>query len=127
MEFVRKNLLDKAMISLDDLSLFLVTDKVEETVADVVGFYRVFHSMQYLPDGQLLFELHSPPAAKQLTVMNREFADILTNGRFELQDPPPSEAADTSRSSLVRLVFHFDRRNHGRLRKLIDWINAEVR
>ena len=40
---------------------------------------------------------------------------------------PPGEPADPELASLTRLVFHFNRRNHGRLRKLIDWINAEVR
>jgi uncharacterized protein (TIGR00730 family) len=127
MVFVRKNLLDRGMISLDDLSLLLITDRVDETVADVVTFYRVFHNMQYLPEGRLMFELRTAPTARQLTAMNREFADILIDGKYTLEDPPPSEAADASHSSFVRLVFHFDRRNHGRLRKLIDWINAEVR
>ena len=28
--------------------------------------------------------------------------------------------------TLAGLAFRFNRRNHGRLRKLIDWINAEV-
>lgn len=127
MEFVRKNLLEREMISPDDLSFLLVTDSVDETVADIVEFYRVFENMQYLPDGRLVFELSAAPTSRQLTALSREFADILSNGRFELQDPPPSEAADASRSNLTWLVFHFDRRNHGRLRKLIDWINAEVR
>ncbi|MEX2091280.1 MAG: hypothetical protein WD971_01320 [Pirellulales bacterium] len=56
----------------------------------------------------------------------REFADILTDGEFELHDAVPGEPADPELASLARLVFRFNRRNHGRLRKLIDWINAEV-
>jgi hypothetical protein len=126
LSFVKRNLLDRGMISLDDLSLMLVTDDVDATVADVVQFYRVFQSMQYVPEG-LMFQLRSVPSAQQLATMNRAFADILTDGKFELHDPPPSEAADTSLASFTRLVFQFNRRNHGRLRKLVDWINAEVR
>ena len=73
-------------------------------MADIVQFYRVFHSMQYVPE-----RLDVPTAfgadVQQLATMNREFADILTDGKFELHDPPPSEAADTSLASFTRLVL----------------------
>ncbi len=124
--FIRSNLLDGGMISADDLSLFLITDSVERTAADVVQFYRVFHSMQYILD-RLMFRLRHAPSNRQLAAINREFADILSDGEFELHDAVPGEPADPELASLARLVFRFNRRNHGRLRKLIDWINAEVR
>ena len=110
------------MISPEDLSLFRVTDSVDETVAEIARFYRVFHSMEYVPD-RLVLRLQRAPSAGQLATIQREFADILTDGKFELQDPPPGEAADPELAALARLVFHFNRRNHGRLRQLIDWIN----
>ena len=124
--FVRKNLLDGGMISPDDLSLLSITDNVDETVAHITQFYRVFHSMQYLPN-RLMFRLRSAPSDQQLATMNREFADFLAGGEFELLDSPLGEATDPEHAALTRLAFHFNRRNHGRLRKLVDWINAEVR
>ena len=124
--FVRKDLLDGGMISPDDLSLLQVTDDVEAAVAEVAQFYRVFHSMQYLSD-RLVFLLQRAPAASQLAEMKREFADILIDGKFELFNATTGEATDPDEASLARLVFHFNRRNHGRLRMLIDWINANVR
>ena len=126
LEFVRRNLLDEAMISPDDMSLLLLTDSVEATVADVVSFYRVFHSMLYVSD-RLMFRLRKAPSEKQLATINREFADILTDGEFALRDAPPGEPDDPEFATLARMQFHFNRRNHGRLRKLIDWLNAEVR
>ena len=124
--FVRKNLLDGGMISPDDLSLLQVTDDVDAAVADVVQFYRVFHSMLYLSD-RLVFQLQRAPAASQLAEMKREFADILIDGKFELFNATSGEATGPDVASLARLVFHFNRRNHGRLRMLIDWINANAR
>jgi hypothetical protein len=126
LEFVRRNLLDEGMISPDDMSLLLLTDSVEATVADVVSFYRVFHSMVYVSD-RLMLRLRKAPSEKQLATINREFADILTNGQFALRDAPPGEPDDAEFATLTRLQFHFNRRNHGRLRKLVDWLNAEMR
>jgi hypothetical protein len=103
-----------------------VTDDVDAAVADVVQFYRVFHSMLYLSD-RLVFWLQQAPAASQLAEMKREFADILIDGKFELFNATTGEATDPDEAALVRLVFHFNRRNHGRLRMLIDLINANVR
>ncbi len=125
--FVRENLLGEGMISVDDLSLLLVTDQLDEAVADIQQFYRVFHSMQYIPE-RLMFRLQRPPSERQLATINHVFADILVDGQFEIRhDPPPGEPVDSDLASLSRLVFHFDRRSHGRLRKLIDWINIEAR
>jgi uncharacterized protein (TIGR00730 family) len=126
LKFVRRNLLDEGMISPDDLSLFLLTESIDETVADVVTFYRVFHSMQYNND-RLMLRLKQKPTERQLATINREFADILTDGEFAFRDAPAGEPNEPEFAALSRLEFHFNRRNHGRLRKLIDWINAEVR
>ena len=124
--FIRKNLLDGGMISPDDLSLLVITDDVDKAVAEVAQFYRVYHSMQYLSD-RLMFRLRRAPTDGQLAAIQREFADLLTDGEFQLRDAPPGDASDAELASFARLVFHFNRRNHGRLRMLVDWINAEVR
>ena len=127
LSFIENDLLAGGMISRDDLSLLLITDSVDETVADVERFYRVFHSMQYIPD-RLMFRLRRRPTGEQLAKLDREFADILTDGKFELLgDAASGESDDPEIASLARLAFRFNRRNHGRLRKLVDWINAEVR
>jgi hypothetical protein len=94
-------------------------------VDEINRFYRVYHSMQYIPD-RLMLRLRRPPDTRQLADINREFADILTQGEFTIQDAPLGEIADAELASLTRLVFPFNRRNHGRLRMLIDWINAQI-
>ena len=125
MEFIRKQLLATGMISPDDLSLVKITDRVDETVDEVTHFYRVFHSMQYV-DERLMLRLRRPVEERKLAAIQREFGDILTSGQFELRSPPPEEAEDPMFTSLTRLEFHFNRRNHGRLRQLVDWLNREI-
>ena len=79
--YIRTNLLDGGMISPEDLSLFRVTDSVEETVAEILGFYRVFHSMEYLPN-RLVLRLQQPLAEARLNALQQEFGDILADGNF---------------------------------------------
>jgi hypothetical protein len=123
--FVRKNLLDRGMISAEDLALSITTDDVDVAVSEITGFYRVFQSMEYLQD-RLVFHLKKSPSAKQIAAIQQEFGDILTDGPIELRTPVRG-AKSSENEAEAQLAFHFNRRNHGRLRRLIDWINAEVR
>lgn len=124
--FIENNLLADGMISAEDLSLLYVTDSVNEAVANIERFYRVYHSMQYIRD-RLMFRLRRAPSEQQLDALDGEFGDILSDGWFELlREAPPGEPDDPEIAHLARLAFHFNRRSHGRLRKLVDWINAEI-
>jgi hypothetical protein len=58
-----------------------------------------------------------------LSDINLHFADILNSGSFVLRDALSEEADELEIAALPRLVFHFNRRNLGRLRQLIDAIN----
>jgi hypothetical protein len=49
-------LLGGKMISAEDFSLFRVTESVEETVDELLRFYRVFDRMEYV-DNRLVLRL----------------------------------------------------------------------
>jgi hypothetical protein len=117
-------LLDRGMISPADMSLFKLTDSVDEAVAEVVGFYRVFHSMRYVKN-DLVLRLQHTLSEGLLQRIRQEFADILVAGTFEQTEALPAEASDVHVATLPRLRFRFDRRSMGRLRMLIDTINRE--
>lgn len=124
-EFVRKQLLDHALISPEDLSLFKVTDNVEEAVDEVIRFYSVYNSMRYVRD-KLYLRLHVEPPAEFIERLNDEFQDILVEGRIERVQTHRFEADDDHLLELPRLAFTFNRRNFGRLRQMIDLINGEL-
>ncbi len=123
LEFVEKVLLSRGLISPPDLSLFKITDSVEEAVQEITGFYRVYHSMRYVGD-HLVLRLQQAPAEEDLDWIRREFSDILAGGTFELTPALPAEANDTHVAQMPRLRFRFDRKSLGRLRMLIDHLNG---
>ena len=123
-EYITEELLARDLISPADMSLFKVTDSVDEAVAEVVRFYRVYHSMRYV-HGDLLLRLRHRLSDTLLERLRDEFADILVSGTFDQCEALPEEANDTHIIHLPRVRFHFDRRSLGRLRQLIDAINQD--
>jgi hypothetical protein len=57
--------------------------------------------------------------------LRKEFSNIVVKGTIEQTAADPSEANDEQVKHLPRLRFRFDRRNLGRLRRMIDRINRE--
>jgi uncharacterized protein (TIGR00730 family) len=120
--FVREKMLRQGMVSEEDLFLYRMTDRVEEAVAEILGFFRVYHSMRYV-HGRLVLRLNEAPGDEVLKEINATFADILAEGRFDLGGPLPEEKDEPALASLPRLSFQFSRHNFGRLRQLIDVLN----
>jgi len=123
-EFVKKQLLDRGMISPEDLSLYKLTDNADEAVAEILQFYRVYHSLRYVRSN-LVVRLQRRPGEALLETINTNFADILLEGRFRVGEALAEEHDDPELADLPRLIFQFDRRNYGRLRQLIDCINSD--
>lgn len=121
--FVDVNLLHTSLISPEDLALYTVTDSVEVAVQHVLNFYRVYHSMRYV-NNYLVLRIRKAVTDEQLSEINESFADIVVNGAIEQIAAMPEESNEPELSHLPRLRLHFDRRRLGRLRQLIDAINA---
>ena len=123
-QFVRERLLAQGMVSPEDLSLYRHTDRADEAVDEILGFFRVYHSMRYV-HGKLVMRLHEPVGAELLEELNTQFADIVSEGRFTANGALPEEEDEPLLSLLPRLVFQFNRFNYGRLRQLIDRLNRQ--
>jgi hypothetical protein len=122
--FVENSLLAHGMISPDDLSLFKVTDDLDEAVAETLNFYRVYHSMRYVRE-KLVMRLQTRPSDELLARLRHEYQDVLADGTIELTAALPPERDEPELLEMPRLVMHFGRRNYGRLRTMIDTINRE--
>jgi uncharacterized protein (TIGR00730 family) len=121
--FLEDNLLEAGMISAEDFSLFRITTSVEEAVREIHGYYRVFHSARYV-GRDLVLRVREPLAHEALEALNREFPDLLAEGSITQRKALPEEADDPEIADLPRIVLRFNCKNHGRLRQLIDRLNA---
>ena len=59
----------------------------------------------------------------KLAEVNRRFAEILVQGEFEQTEALSDEKDEPDLAELPRLVFAFNRRSLGTLRRLIDFLN----
>jgi hypothetical protein len=123
--FIQRHLLARRLICPEDLSLYKLTDSVDEAVAEILGFFRIYHSMRYVKN-QLALRLTQAVDDALLEEINAGFSDILVDGRFTLSGPLPEEKDEPDLAELPRLVFHFNRRDLGRLRQLIDLLNLKA-
>jgi hypothetical protein len=121
-DFIADQLLGEGMICEEDLCLYKVTDSHEDAMEEVLGFYRVYHSMRYVKH-HLVLRLKHALDESHVEAINGLFRDVLVDGRFEQREAFSDERDEPDLAELPRLAFHFNRRNLGRLRQLIDWIN----
>jgi len=121
--YVEDHMLRRGMIDRTDFALFRVTDSIEEAVNEILRFYQVYHSSRYVRE-LLVIRLQRPLPEDFVRSLHREFADIVVRGRIEQRSALPVEKDEPEIASLPRLVFEFDRLHFGRLRELIDAINA---
>ncbi|HKA07144.1 MAG TPA: LOG family protein [Gemmataceae bacterium] len=121
-EFIELELKGNGLISPPDTSLYRITHSVDEAVEEVLGFYRVYHSMRYVRK-DLIVRLNRPISDATLARLNFDFRDVIWEGRIERSDPDPQEANEPGLLDLPRLRFRFDRHGHSRFRQMIDVIN----
>ena len=123
-KFIDKQLLGGGMISPDDVSLYRITNRVEVAVNEILSFYRRYHSMRYVRD-RLVFRLKERLSDEKMETIQTEFADLLVDGTFRQSKALSEESGEPDLAGLPRLVFHFNRRSLGKLRKLINEINTD--
>ena len=124
--FLHDHLLREGLVSPDDFHLFSVTDDVETAVHQIVEFYRNFHSYRWVGD-QLVFRLQHQLTDNAIARLNEAFADLFERRPLAVTSVLKAEKNEPDILHLHRLTCGPHRRNFGRLRQLIDAINAADR
>jgi len=114
---------ERGFLSREDLSLYRITDDVDDAIREILKFYSNYHSSEKVR-GRMVLRLRKAPDAEALEVLNEEFADIVDRGGLELAEPQP--VADGAGPQLPGVMLDFDRRSWARLRQLIDALNQMV-
>jgi hypothetical protein len=121
-DYVEKHLLDRRLISPNDLHLYKITDDINVAAREVMHFYSNYHSIRFV-DNEMVMRLHRKPTPEQIERIHKDFGDICSSGGYRVSDALPIEKDEIALAALPRLIFQFNRRDHGRLRMLIDFLN----
>lgn len=120
--FVRGEILNSGYISKEDLKIFKIINSADEAVKEIKLFYKNYHSIRYIKDTTVI-RLNKNIPEKIIAGINKRFRDIII-GKAEKTKPLEEEVRNNDYLNLARVKMHFNRHNFGRLKELIDYINA---
>ena len=123
-EFLRENVMSRGYIVENEMTFFKIVTDADAAVNEITRYYRNFHSYRFVKQ-DLVIRLNHAPSRELIDRLNRDFADIVTDGKVRETDPLPDEVEDADTLHLHRLRMHFNREDFARLRQMIDVINAE--
>lgn len=121
--FIKETLLPRKLVSEQDLALYRICSSVDEAVSEINKFYSVYNSMRFVGK-RLVLRLNRQISDVHLSKLNNDFSDICLNSSIERITATKAEIDDKDLPDKPRLAFQFARRDFGRLRQLIDAINA---
>jgi hypothetical protein len=121
--FIKKTLLPRKLVSEQDLALYRICSSVDEAVSEIDNFYSVYNSMRFVGK-RLVLRLNRDISDDHLSSLNDHFRDICLNSTIERITATKAEIDDKDLLDNPRLAFQFARRDFGRLRQLIDAVNA---
>ena len=124
-DFLQTQVLARGLVSADDRALYMVTADIEEAAAELLGFYRNYHSCRWVGD-LLVVRLREAPTREQLAELSEQYSDIVASGSIRPTKPLAPERSNDDHLDLPRVAMRFDRVHYGRLRQLIDALNALV-
>ena len=96
---------------------------VDEAVAEVLQFYKVYHSARWVGD-KLVIRILQRLSGKVMVDLNQKFADLVREGEIAQGKAFRQEKNEPEIWSLPRLILTPHRRHFGRFRQLIDAINS---
>jgi len=122
--FMQNELMTEGYISNSDLHLFERVESVDDGIDKIRSFYIRYHSLRYVGE-RLVLRLTWRIGEEALRELREGYADLLVpGGEIMPSGPLPEESDEPDIAGLPRIVVDFNRRDFGRLRKLIDAINA---
>jgi uncharacterized protein (TIGR00730 family) len=121
-QFIKDQLLDRGLISPEDISLYKIVHSAEKAAREIEMFYSTYHSSRQVGAKRVLrLEKELPDSA--IEQLNNDFGDIVAEGEIETTYALPEESNEPELLSKPRLVFSYDHTSAGRLKQMIDQIN----
>jgi len=123
MKFLTEHLFKLGLIGKEDFRLFKIVHDASEAVAEILQFYRVYHSARWVGE-ELVVRLNDRLPDADVAELNQKFADLLRAGKIVQRSALRQEKNEPALWDLPRLVLAPHRRAFGRFREFIDAINV---
>jgi len=123
MKFITDRLLKSGLISEEDFSFFKITHTVPDAVAEILNFYKIYHSARWVGE-RFVIRINDRLSKAAIIKLNKEFADIVRKGEIVQGTALPQEKNEPEIWDSPRLIFTPFRTRFGRFRQLIDAINS---
>ncbi len=104
-------------------ALYRITDDLDVAVREILDFHRNYHSRRFVNDAMVV-RLRYAPSDLELASLSATFADICSDKGIWRTGAFPVERSGNDHLELQRIALEFNRVHHGRLRQLIDALNA---
>lgn len=122
LNFLREHLQKIGLVSEDDFHLFKIAPDVDQAVAEILHFYKNFHSYRWVGQSMVI-RLQCELTLEAVDDLNRRFSAVMQTGGIVQGTALPQENNEPELLDLPRLILTPYRNNFGRLRSLIDAIN----
>ena len=124
-DFVGRQLVERGLVAATDTQLYLVTDKCQEAVDEVIGFYRNYDSIRYVGH-VIVMRLRQAPTDEQLASLNDRFGSFCAPGGIVRATPFEPERKENDKLDLPRITFTLSNHSSGVLREVINTVNSFV-
>ena len=124
-DFVGRQLVERGLVAATDTQLYLVTDKCQEAVDEVIGFYRNYDSIRYVGH-VIVMRLRQAPTDEQLASLNDRFGSFCAPGGIVRATPFEPERKENDKLDLSRITFTLSNHSSGVLREVINTVNSFV-
>jgi hypothetical protein len=122
-EFVGTEVYGRGFADPVEGALYRITDDLDVAVREILGFHRNYHSRRFVRD-TMVIRLRYAPSDFELASLSATFVDICSAKGIWRTEAFPVERASNDHLELHRIALEFNRVHHGRLRQLIDALNA---
>lgn len=123
MQFMTEHLSKFGFLSPEDLNFFKIVGTVDEAVAEILQFYKIYHSARWVGE-EFVIRIGRRLSNKAIVDLTKQFADVVRAGQIVQGTALRQEKNEPEIWDLPRLVLTPHRRDFGRFRQLIDAINA---
>jgi len=124
-DFVGRQLVERGLVAATDTQLYLVTDKCQEAVDELIGFYRNYDSIRYVGH-VIVMRLRQAPTDAQMAALNERFASFCSPGGIARATPFEPERKENDKLDLPRITFALSNHSSGVLREVINMVNSFV-